>query len=86
MYAMLAKQIDIYSLAFKEYCNRKGPVKSNFINCKTKLITENVSILHQTSIGENHLLTLEALQIREHKPTINTKDEYKRRELTLKML
>ena len=71
---------------FKEHCNRKGPVKSHFLNCKTKLTTENVSILHQTSRGENYLLTMEALYIREHKPTINTKDEYKRRELTLKML
>ena len=71
---------------FKEHCNRKGPVKSHLLNCKTKLKAENVSILHQTSRGENYLLTMEALYIREHKPTINTKDEYKRRELTLKML
>ena len=44
---------------FKEHCNRKGPVKSQFLKCKTKLTTENVSILHQTSRGENYLLTLD---------------------------
>ena len=42
-------------------------------------------VLHQTNKGEEFLLTLEALYIREFKPTINTKDEYRSRELTIKV-
>ena len=37
------------------------------------------------SQGEYYLLTLEALHIRELKPQINTKDEYKSRELMIKL-
>ena len=47
---------------------------------------EDVNIMHQTSRGEAFLLTLEALWIRELKPEINTKDEYRSRELTIKLL
>ena len=36
-----------------------------------------------TSRDEKYLLALEALYIRERKPSINTKDEYRRRELKI---
>ena len=45
---------------------------------------ENVSVLQSTRILV-YLMTLEALWIREIKPKINTKDEYKSRELTIKL-
>ena len=45
---------------------------------------ENVDVLRTSSRGEYYLLTLEALHIRELKPQINTKDEYKSRELIVK--
>ena len=47
--------------------------------------SEDMIILHQSARSENHLLTLEALYIREYKPTINTKDEYRQRELIIKV-
>ena len=53
--------------------------------CETDWSEDNVSILSATSQGEVHLLTLEALWIREIKPDINTKDEYRSRELTIKL-
>ena len=37
-----------------------------------------------TVCGEVHLLTLEALLIRDMKQSINVKDKYKRRELVIK--
>ena len=70
---------------FKEHIQRQGPMKKHLTNCKTTLSVEDVDILHQTARGESFRLTLEALHIRERKPTINTKDEYRTRELTIKL-
>ena len=53
--------------------------------CETDWSEDNVYILGTTSQGEVHLLTLEALWIRELKPVINTKDEFRSRELTIKL-
>ena len=53
--------------------------------CETDWSEKDVSVLSATSQGEIHLLTLEALWIREIKPVINTKDEYRSRELTIKL-
>ena len=44
-----------------------------------------ISILHATHGSILQLMTHEALWIREIKPSINTKDEYKRRELTIRL-
>ena len=71
---------------FHEHIKRQGPVKEHSKNCDTAIDTDDVKILHQTSRGEAFLLTLEALCIRELKPQINTKDEYRSRELSLKLL
>ena len=54
-------------------------MKKHFNNCNTTLFVEDMDILHQTARGENFRLTLEALYIREPKPTMNTKDEYLKR-------
>ena len=68
----------------REHSSRKGPAKEHIAKCETAWSEDNVSILSATSQGEVHLLTLEALWIREIKPDINTKDEYRSRELTIK--
>ena len=68
---------------FNEHLIKQGPMKTHLRQCCTSLSSEDIKILHQTTRGEEYLLTLEALYIRELKPYINTKDEYKRRELTI---
>ena len=70
---------------FKEHLLRTGPVRQHLMECQTNLKEENVDILKSTARGEANLLTLEALFIRELKPTINTRDEYRSRELTIKL-
>ena len=69
----------------KEHIQRPGPVKSHMIQCRSTITEEYVEILQTSSRGEVHLLTLEALNIREKKPAINTKDEYRSRELIIKL-
>ena len=69
----------------KEHIQKPGPMKKHLTICKVTLPEENVKILQTTSRGEDFLLTLEALHQRELKPTINTKDEYKSRELKIKL-
>ena len=69
-----------------EHVHKAGPLKTHITTvCDTTLTGDDVEILHSTSRGENYLLTLEALYIRERKPTLNTKDEYKRKELVIKL-
>ena len=70
---------------FREHINNSGPVKHHLTKCKTRMTEENVSVLGSTNKGEVHLLTLEALWIRELQPAINTRDEYRSRILTIKL-
>ena len=70
---------------FKEHVSHAGPMRNHLIQCNATLTENDMDILQQTSPGEGFLLTLEALYIRERKPTINTKDEYRSRELTIKL-
>ena len=70
---------------FNEHTQRAGPVKFHLSQCGTTITEENVDILQTSSRREHYLLTLEALHIRELKPQINTKDEYKSRELMIKL-
>ena len=44
---------------------------------------KNVEILASTTRSDTYLFTLEALWQKEERPSINTKDEYKRHELTV---
>ena len=56
--------------------------------CKEKKSTvsyEDFEILASSARSEDFLQTLEALWIRELDPKINTKDEYKMKELTIKL-
>ena len=69
----------------KEHLQRPGPMRTHLQQCNTTIGADDVTILQTSSKGESFLLTLEALHIRERKPTINTKDEYRSRELTIKL-
>ena len=70
---------------FKEHLQRDGPIKTHLSQCGSTLTGTDVEIIQSTSRGEGFLLTLEALHIRERQPSINTKDEYRSRELTIKL-
>ena len=52
--------------------------------CKVKLGEKDIEILAQATRGESYLMTLEALWIKEERPKLNTRDEYKQRILTVK--
>ena len=68
-----------------EHLTRKGPVKEHFLKCQSRADEQCVKILGSTYRGESYLLTLEVLWIRDIKPEINTKDEFKSRELIIKL-
>ena len=70
---------------FKEHQNRPQAVRNHIRECGVNITMENVQLLKSSSRGEEHLLTLEALFIEESKPKINTKDEFKQRQLTIKL-
>ena len=70
---------------FKEHQQRSGPIKQHLTYCVTTLTEEDIDILQASARGEAYLLTLEALHINELKPTINTKDEWRSRELKIKL-
>ena len=63
---------------------RSGPVAGHIEECGDITI-DDVEIIAQTSKSESHLMTLEALHIKKIKPSLNTKDEYKSRTLTIKL-
>ena len=60
------------------------PVKKHFQECGSSFNVESTEILAATSRGSRFLETLEALFIEELQPSINTKDEYRSRTLTIK--
>ena len=66
-----------------EHKSKKKPVGRHFKCCRRKLKDCHVEILAQTTRGETYRLTLEALWIKELRPAINTRDEYKSRTLTI---
>jgi len=61
------------------------PVYRHFSRCGIKLDMDNVDFLGATTRGVTYLETLEALWIEELKPRINTKEEYKQRQLTIRL-
>ena len=72
---------------FKEHRRRReGPVKVHFWNC-FKRTTEfnNLDIIDSTIKSQDHLETLEELYIREIKPDLNSKDEFRSKQLLIKM-
>jgi len=71
---------------FGEHISRKkGAVAKHLATCGSVCRIEDMEILSATWQGEVHLFTMEALWIRQLKPSINVKDEYKSRELIIKI-
>ena len=63
----------------------RGPVKEHFIICGSEIDLQNIDILASSNQGEHILLTLEALHIKDTKPSINTKDEFRSRALRIRI-
>ena len=72
---------------FKEHMGKSAAMKKHLIRCDSVIdfYSDNVKILASSTRSTDYLETLEALWIREIKPTINTKDEYRRKTLTIKI-
>ena len=69
-----------------EHKNINAPVGAHFHSCiNTEPIADDVSILLSTTRSDQFLLTLKALCIKEHRPNLNTCDEYRSRTLTLRV-
>ena len=70
---------------FREHLKPSQPVGKHARNCNVldQMMIKNVKILASTTRSEVYLFTLEALWQKEERPKINTKDEYKRHELTV---
>ena len=68
---------------FREHKNNPGPVNEHFVQCGESLEDENITILTVSS-NEEKLMILEALFIKEMKPRINTKEEFRSRNLSIK--
>ena len=63
----------------------RSPVGKHFLNCNKEISIDDFSIIGMSTKGEQHLMTLEALFIKDLKPELNKKDEYKSRALVLKI-
>ena len=60
-------------------------VGKHFDECGIELSMDDVNFLCSMSRSTNYLMTLEALHIKDVKPTLNKKDEYKSRTLVIKI-
>ena len=71
-----------------EHRTRDGPIKEHGQECDTNddefVPKENFEILNRTNRGMLVLSILEALHIREIKPILNTRDEYRGRTLRVR--
>ena len=85
-HACYVGQTDRHSCTrFGEHKTRRSePVRKHFEPCAKRLASfSDMNILHRTTKSIAFLETLEALYIREIKPTLNTRDEWRSRELTI---
>jgi len=69
----------------KEHQKIQSPVGSHFMKCEVAVTVDNIAIVASSTKSMAHLMTLEALMINSIKPSINTKDEYRSRALTIKL-
>ena len=81
MLAMWGRQPDISQLG----CLSTNPGKGQLVQCKNKIYNDSISVLDTTTKSDSFLLTLEAIWIRDIKPKINTKDEFRSRELIIRI-
>ena len=70
---------------FKQHLNPSQPVGKHLRKCNTlqEVSADDVNILASLTRGSEFLETLEALWQREERPAINTKEEFRSRELTI---
>jgi hypothetical protein len=68
---------------FREHVKNPGPLRDHFSACGEVLLEENVSILTVASDNER-LMLFEALFIKDLAPALNTKEEFRSRNLSLK--
>ena len=72
-------------IRFKEHISRKSSAVAKHLElCNVEGHEMDREILSASLYGEVHLFTMEALWIRQLKPKINVKDEYRSRELIIK--
>ena len=69
---------------FSEHQTPSAAVAKHLSSCQTTLACQETEILASTRRGQVFLMTLEAIWIRELSPSLNTKDEYRSRELTIR--
>ena len=75
----------VCEVRFKEHIGRKSSVVAKHLAlCGQEGHEIEIDILCATLHGEVHLFTIKALWVRQLKPTINVKDEYRSRELVIK--
>ena len=65
---------------------KKKTMAKHLKACNAQITCDDFEILASTSRGQDYLETLEALYIRQINPKINTKDEYRSKELTIKLV
>ena len=70
---------------FTEHILREGPVKVHMGKCKGSLKEENISVIMEVR-EKSKLGTYEAIFLKEIKPEINTKEEFKSKKLHIKWL
>jgi hypothetical protein len=72
---------------FQDHRKPSRAVGKHLRNCGTLTAVgvEDIEILAQSTRGTEYLMTLEALWQDELRPTINTKEEWRSRELTIKL-
>ena len=63
----------------------RGLVIEHFLKCDSDIGFDYIYMLASTNYGENTLLTLEALQIKDFKHSINTKEKFRSRALRIRM-
>ena len=69
-----------------EHRSSNGTIKHHKGSCGNDIATEETTeILHRSTKGMVHLSILEALYIREIRPTLNTRDEFRGRLLRIRI-
>ena len=69
---------------FSEHQAPSAVVSRHLSSCNATMNCKDAEILASTQRGQVFLMTLEAIWIRQLSPSLNTKDEYRSRELTIR--
>ena len=83
----VSKTVRHLKVRVQEHRNkRQMSIRKHSENCNKEDITpDNFKILYKTHRNNYYLMTLEALFIRERKPNLNTKDEFRDKDLRLNL-